>query len=70
VEYWLKRSQPSDTVYNMMVADKIVEGKKKVVPMPKNLKMPRPKLRQEPRNKIFFSLLLGISQVDNGFWGV
>jgi small subunit ribosomal protein S16 len=36
VEYWLKKgAQPSDTVYNMMVADKIVEGKKKIVPMPK-----------------------------------
>jgi len=36
VEYWLnKGAQPSDTVYNMMIAEKMVEGKKRIVPMPK-----------------------------------
>jgi small subunit ribosomal protein S16 len=39
VEYWLKKgAQPSDTVYNMMIAEKIVEGKKKIVPMSKKAK--------------------------------
>ena len=32
IQYWIsKGAQPSDTVYNMLVSEKIVEGKKRVV---------------------------------------
>jgi len=43
VEYWIKRgAQPSDTVYNMMVEAKIVEGKKRSVPMKKKKEETKP----------------------------
>jgi small subunit ribosomal protein S16 len=43
VEYWIQRgAQPSDTVYNMMVEAKIVEGKKRLVPMKKKKEETKP----------------------------
>lgn len=42
IEYWIKKgAQPSDTVYNMMVSEKMAEGKKRVVPMPKKAEDPK-----------------------------
>ncbi|MFA5742712.1 MAG: 30S ribosomal protein S16 [Candidatus Paceibacterota bacterium] len=36
IVYWInKGAQPSDTVYNILVGEKIIEGKKKTVVLPK-----------------------------------
>ncbi len=40
IKYWLKSgAQPSDTVYNLLVSEKIIEGKKRKIPVNK----PEPK---------------------------
>jgi small subunit ribosomal protein S16 len=40
IKYWLKSgAQPSDTVYNLLVSEKIIEGKKRKIPVNK----PKPK---------------------------
>ncbi len=43
IKYWIKSgAQPSDTLYNLLVSAKIIEGKKRVVRIKKKIKAATP----------------------------
>ncbi|MDP2930315.1 MAG: 30S ribosomal protein S16 [bacterium] len=36
IEYWIKNgAQPSDTLYNLFISEKIIQGKKRIIPIKK-----------------------------------